>query len=504
MSAVAPRPLKLFGFALPAFGGAGPLVFARLISAVVTFAIPLVLARVMNLEEYGSYKQVFLVAMVLYHVLPAGMPQALFYFVPRSDERRPFYAHTLGFLLVVGGGLSLLLLGALAGPLAGLMSSPDLLEHKWPLALYVIGLTMSYPLEISLTSEGKKGRAAFFYVASDVLKVVAMLAPVLLGLGLGGMLWGLVAFVAVRTLVTLVTLLGGSRGPLFDRTLLLQQVAYAAPFAAAVLIAVPQQQAHAFAVSASVSAELFAIYAVGCTQLPIVEVLYTPTSEVLMVKLGELERAGRMREAVQAFRDASVRLARVFLPFAAFLALASEDFIGLIFGEKFLAAAPIFRVTLVGAIVSILPIDGVLRATNRTNVIFRSRVMKLIVTVPALYLGIRYFGMMGGICAWALAELVGKWVMLRRVPEALGMGERLADLRHVLPGRHLAHAAITSLIAVGAAYAFRQMLPESLNASFFTRGVAFGAMGAVFTLTYAGLLRMSGLIGGRGVPEASI
>ena len=42
-------------------GRASPLVVARLLSAGITFTIPLVLARVLSLEAYGEYKQIFLV-----------------------------------------------------------------------------------------------------------------------------------------------------------------------------------------------------------------------------------------------------------------------------------------------------------------------------------------------------------------------------------------------------------------------------------------------------------
>ncbi len=67
-------------------GKAGPLVLARLFTAGLTLSIPLVLARVLSLEEYGTYYQLFLIAMTLYYVLPMGVVQILYYFLPRTEQ----------------------------------------------------------------------------------------------------------------------------------------------------------------------------------------------------------------------------------------------------------------------------------------------------------------------------------------------------------------------------------------------------------------------------------
>ena len=82
----------------------------------------------------------------------------------------------------------------------------------------------------------------------------------------------------------------GDRGPWWDSEALRAQLAYALPFGAALAVSVPQHSFHQWVVSAQFDPALFAIYTVGCFQLPIVDLLYTPTSEVLMVHVGELER----------------------------------------------------------------------------------------------------------------------------------------------------------------------------------------------------------------------
>ena len=60
-------------------------------------------------------------------------------------------------------------------------------------------------------------------------------------------------------------------------------------------VSVPQHSLHQWVVSAHFDPALFAIYTVGCFQLPIVDLLYTPTTEVLMVHVGELAAGGPPR-----------------------------------------------------------------------------------------------------------------------------------------------------------------------------------------------------------------
>jgi O-antigen/teichoic acid export membrane protein len=477
---------------------AGPLVLARMVGAAITTIIPLVLARSMELEDYGTYKQLFLIAQTLSLVLPFGVAQSLYFFVPRTEQSRPWVAQTLVFLFVAGtcGGAGFLWL---APHVARMLSNPELLRHQWPLALYVIGLVGAMPLEVTLTGQGKTRAAACMYLASDVLRAAALIVPVLLGYGLAGAMIAIASFSLVRLAATWVAVLLATEGPLLEPGLARRQLAYAAPFGAAMLLNVPQQFAHQYAVGAVVPPELFAIYAVGCFQLPLVDLLYTPTSEVLMVRVGELERQGRLQESIQAFREASARLAYSFLPMAAFLFVAAPEFIAALFGQKFLDAVPIFRVSVLSVALAILPLDGLLRARDQTRYLFLSYLVKAVVTLPLVYVGVTYFGMMGGILSWAGAELVGKATLLARVPRALERfeGPLLVRIAQVLPWTALGKASIAAMGAGLGVALLRGLTPSALDAGlpdgFLWRSLPLAVVGILFGAGYFTLLRVAGV-----------
>jgi O-antigen/teichoic acid export membrane protein len=461
----------------------------------VAVLMPLVLARRLNLQDYGTYKQLFLIAMTLQAVLPFGMAQSLYFFLPREDEKKPYLVQTHLFLLL-GGGLAAFLFLAFSGSVAQAFSNPGILEYRGLLGTYLVCAIGAYPLEMALTSQGKTRQSAVSYVVWDTLRAAAMILPVLLGFGLRGSLFAVVGVSALRLIAAWSLITFAVEGKWWDGRAFLKQLAYAAPYGAAMFLNQPQQAAHQYAVSAIVTPSLFAIYAVGCFQMPFIDLFYQPTSEVLMVRIGELERKGRVGESIHAFREAASRLAYLFLPLGAFFFVAAPEIISTLFGPKFLAAVPIFRVSVAGVAMTILPMDGVLRARNETQYLFVSYLIKALVTVPLLYFGVRHYGMMGGIGAWAVAELIGKLMLLMRLPHALSSPQLKVRIVDLLPRRPLLTAAAAAGISALSVALLHGAFPGTwfgASAGLTGRLAPLAASALLFALTYLAALLAMGI-----------
>jgi len=429
-------------------GRAGPLIAARLVSACVTLCIPLVLARMMPQAEYGTYKLLFLVSLTAASVLPLGVTQSLYFFVPRAKEPRVYFGQTLAFMLA-SGVTGAIALWALGPALAAALSTPGLLEHRLALAAYTGLVVAAFPLETSITSLGRTRLAAVAYLASDGLRAAALVVPALAGWGLAGMMAGMTAWAALRLVAAWGLVARGPRTRLWDRALFKEQLAYALPFGVAILFAIPQQYAHQFIVAHAVGPALFAIYAVACFELPFVDLFYTPTGEVLMVQLGGHERAGRRSEGAAAFRDAVDRLAVLILPPIAFFFAVAPAFITTMFGARFAAAAPVFRVCLLVMPLGIWPLDATLRARGETRHILATYVAKAAVSIPLAWLAVQRFGLMGAAGSYVAAEVLGRVLLAWRVPASLSTPARRVRLRDLVPTARLARTLFVS-VALGA------------------------------------------------------
>ncbi|HEY3448658.1 MAG TPA: polysaccharide biosynthesis C-terminal domain-containing protein [Myxococcales bacterium] len=476
------------------FARARPLIVSRFFVAVASAVLPLVLARRFSPADYGTYKQLFLVAQTLFYVLQLGVPQSLYYFVPRTAHRRPYLVHALVFL----AGAGVLAAAALvwqAPRVAGWMHNPELARHAPALAVYLFGTLCSVPLEISLTASGRTRAASAFYAGSELLRAAAMTLPAVLGWGVQGVMAGVAGWALLRAAVTWAVVPRGTSGPWLAREGLWEQLRYALPFGAAIAVGLPQGYFHQYFVAAHEAPAAFAVYSVGLFQVPFVDLLYSPTSEVLMVSLGELDREGRLAERAGVFRGAVARLAYAFVPLAVFLGVAAPSFISALFTEKYLAAVPIFRVGVASVLLAALPLEGVLRARGETWHILAASALKAVVNVPAVVVGVWRFGLVGAVGAWLASEVVGKAALLWRVPRALG-----APLRRLMPWAELGRAAFASLAGAAAAWAaqaaFAGLRPIAvlvLGAALF--GVAYAlallAVGARLPFEMVGLGRLA-------------
>jgi len=69
-----------------------------LMLAVIT---PLVLVRVMAVNEYGEYRQVMLLVTTIAGILPLGLPSSLYYFIPHFPSDKGIYiARTIIFIFI--------------------------------------------------------------------------------------------------------------------------------------------------------------------------------------------------------------------------------------------------------------------------------------------------------------------------------------------------------------------------------------------------------------------
>jgi O-antigen/teichoic acid export membrane protein len=453
-------------------------MMARLLGATLGIAVPMVLARALSAADFGTYKQAWLLVATLTQILPFGVTMSLYYLVPREPERRGAWIGQALAFTVLAGALAAALL--LAGrPLVGAHFENPALTAALPwvaasTALVLAGST----LDLAYNSLGKVRAGALVRVATELGRGLAMIAGALLTRSVLGVLAGIAAASALRAALGVALLAREARLSIAGGALR-RQLAYALPFGAAAALFVPQQSFHQWAVAADVSAAAFAIYAVGCFQLPLVDVLYTPVSEVLQLGIAEEERRGHRAAGLGLFRDAVSRLAFVFVPVMGFLVAAAPAVISFLFTDRYLDAVPIMRVSVLSIALAALPLDGVLRARADRRFMLGSSAAKLALTVPLVLGGIQLAGMAGAMGGYVLSEALVRAAQLARAARLFGTG-----LREVLPWRELAHLAAGTALAMPLAWALARAGGPAI--------LRLAAAGAAFVAVHLGLLAWRG------------
>lgn len=437
----------------------------RVGGTAATMAIPMVLARRLAPNEFGMYRQLFLLFATLYAIAQAGMAECLYYFVPRDRERTGRLAANSLLALALAGAITAAILIAAARPVAALLASP--IEHFVPaIAAFLACMLASAVLEVLFVSEQRHRTAATAYFTSDLARAAFLLVPALMFGGLSALLAGAVAFAALRLAVTVIVLVrryGRELRP--DRIILTRQLAYALPFAAAIVIDTLQGQLHLYVVSNGFDAATFAMYSIACFQIPLVDYLVTSVGNVLMVRLGD----GGDAAAIDLWRQAVSRLSLVLVPLVAWLVVAGRDLIVLLFSARYASAGSLFVLASTATLLATLPTDAALRAYAETRFLLAINVGKLALVAVSLPILLGTFGLTGAVVSTLLAGVVAKAIAVARVRHRLAV-----PLRALLPGRALAAitiasavAAASAVLAVDAAAPARVLIRLALSGSIF-------------------------------------
>ncbi len=408
-----------------------------------TFFIPVILVRIFDPVAFGTYKQLFLVYSTLYLIAPLGMAESLFYFLPRHPERAGRYiANSLAFLALTGGAM-LVVLRVGASRLARSLGNPALADYTTLVGAFLVLTMMSYVLEVVMTSRRQFGWAAAAYAGSDLVRAACLVSGAIATRSLRGVFVGAVVFAGLRFAVTLAYLvqeLGATLRP--DLATLREQLAYAMPFGAAVVVHVLQSTFHQYAVAYAFDTAAFAVYAVGCLSIPIIDLIAGPAGNVMMVRMAEGLRHDQPGEIQAVWHETVRHLALVFFPVTALLIVAAPALITFLFTSTYAASIPIFRVWVVSFLVSTLMTDGVLRVYADTRFLLLQSALRLALNVALMVPFIRLFGLVGAVAVTVVAALVTKAVCLARIARLAGH-----PLRTMLPWRAVGRVAVAAVAA---------------------------------------------------------
>jgi O-antigen/teichoic acid export membrane protein len=403
------------------------IVSARTVAFVLSFALPLILVRRLDQAAFGQYKQVFLVVGTAMNVLPLGFHMSAFYFLPREPERRgEVVFNILLFHLLVAGAacLAFVLRPTLLTSL--FPGSAELVAYAPALGVVLLLWVVSSFLEAIAMANQETKTATVFIIATNLARTLLLLAAGLVFASVESLIYAAIIQGALQTILLFVYLFMRFEGfgRRFDWRLLRTQLSYALPLGLAGFLYSMQMDMHNYFVSNQFDAATFAIYAIGCFNLPLIHILSDSVGSVMIPRVAELEKRGERREIIVLISRMTRKLALAYFALYAFLIVAGREFIVVLFREQYLASWPIFAINLamipLGMIISAY--DPVMRAyPEHRFFLLRVRAVLLGALFVALWFGTQRVGLVGVISLVVLTNLLERIVVAVRCGKALGM-----------------------------------------------------------------------------------
>ncbi len=453
------------------------LMSGRAAAFTVTFLIPVFLSRIFTQLEFGTYKQIFLIVYTLYGVGQIGMAESLFYFLPLFPREAGKFVTNSVFMLSLTGLACLTALLAMKDKVAGWLSNPDMASYAGLAGAYLLLMLAGCSLEIVMIARKHYRRATVTYAASDLVRGVLFILPAVLTHSIRWLMIGALLFTALRVATLLWYVRSEFAGSLgIDPGLLKKQFSYTIPFSLAVLVEVIQANYHQYAVSYYFDAATFAIYSVGCLQIPIVDFIASPASNVMMVRMGEELREGRRSRVLPIWHDTSRKLSLVFFPLAGMLFVNATGVITLLFPPQYIASVPIFMVWTLTILFAVFQTDGVLRVFAETRYLVVMNIARLAAIIALMHWSITAFNLVGPVIVTIVGMSVARALALLKIQKLMNV-----PLTRLMPWRNLGGIAMAAMIAaIPAAFLSARLAMHSI--------VVLPLSGMVYMAVYAALL----------------
>lgn len=458
-------------------GPAFLLVAGRTLGLIATFAIGPILIRRLSLEDIGTYRTFFLLYGTLFGLAQLGMAESLYYFVPRRPQDAGRYGANAALMLTVSGLTCAALLWIGRGPIAAHFGNPELPAYLMLLGAYLTLMLVTTVFEILMVSRKQHMSAAITYVLSDLVRTALFVLPAIMFRSLRAVFIGAVIFAAFRLAVMLGRLrreFGQTVRP--DLALLRTQLRYAVPFAIAVSVEVILIYYHQYVVGGQVTPAMLGVYSTACMAIPLVDLIMTSTTSVMMVKMAEDSSDRHL--ALELFHETVARLGFLLIPVAIGLAVLASPFIITYGTAKLAPAIPIFTAWVFTIIPSIFAVDAMLRVYAQTRFLLVMNVVRLGFVMAFIGWFMGTFGLVGAVLVTLFASVVGRGLAVVRIAKLLQVA--VAD---VLPWAALARVTARAIAAGIPAWliadVFATMPPVALVAG----GAAYGISYAV--LSYA-------------------
>jgi O-antigen/teichoic acid export membrane protein len=467
--------------------GAAWMMFARTCAFAFNIAVPLLLVRRLDRSEFGLYKQVVLVVTTSVMILPLGVHMSAYYFMPRERERQPQIVFNILLFNLAVGALVCALLCARPQLAAALLNNPELTSIA-PLVGLVAALWMnSAVLESVAVASGELRLATLIIVADQVVKASLMLSAAALFGTVRAVVYAMIAHGALQ-LATLVVYARSRFGAFwrgFQLGALRRQLAYALPLGVAAVIGGLYLYLDNYFVSYRFSPADYAVYATGCFNIPLVDLLTLSINSVMIPRVSQLQGEGRRREIIELTARMMRKLAAFSLPLYFFLLVAGREFIVVLFTTNYLPSVPIFliNITLIPLGLIASACDPVIRAyAEHRYFLLRVRVVLLALLVASLWYVTGRYGLTGAITVMLAVNAAERFVIARKIKRVLGATWRdLALLKDV--GKIALASIVAALCALAARASVAGVKPLFVLAS----------CGAVFAVVYLVALLLLGV-----------
>lgn len=412
---------------------------------VSVFILAIFLTRYFSKYEYGTYLQIMIIANTAIYLAVFGFPASIYYFLPRTQEKRRLIKNTVAILFFISVLVALCIYAA-SDVFGRQFNNLQLIDYGWLIAAFVL---LQIPIKLYEPFMIASDNVARFVIVNATFNVgflLSILIPVVLGYSLGEVLFSLFVFYIVQLLAIYAAVLFTYRqlvdDPDGEPYLPVSQLAYSAPIGLSGAISEIGVVVDKIVVSSYYDPEQLAVYARGAMEIPLFNVVANSLGNILMPRFVEEYQKGNINKVIELWHS-SIRIMAMFVyPTLVFFILTADRLIPLLFTDAYLGSVIIFQIYTLGLIMRITSYDAIIRAIGKTKILFKMSFLSVSLNILLTIALIELIGIIGAPMATVLVGGVIRIFYLVVITRLLDM-----NMLNIFPWNSLLRLILISIIA---------------------------------------------------------
>lgn len=388
---------------------------ARVFGILFSIIIPMYLGRKLSVETYGTYKQLMLFFWFSQVALNLGIDDSAYYFLRWNPKKFPLYSFNAMFFNLLATGLLWFMLIFFKVEISSLIKNPELAQYLPLLGYLVLATVSSMQIEgILIVGLNRFNERLMVEVGTEFLKSIAVIGAFFFFNSVYIVLIFLSAIMTIRLVATICIIHSSKKSADLSYKeapeYIMSQLKFGLPLGVSRIFQNILNMENFF-ISSFFSLVQFTYYSVGCFENPLVNAARTSMYELANIEMVDAMRHDNHLLAIEVWRSMSRKLFLIIIPFVAYMILFAREIITFIFSDKYLASVPYFMVFNLFLFVGALNPEPLFRATSKTHLALRIKVVGLFIGIALLvggaYLGGPMFALAGKILGVLIMNVIG-------------------------------------------------------------------------------------------------
>jgi len=427
------------------------LASARLLNQALALLSPLLLVRLLDIVEYGRYRQFMAIAMLITSLGGFALSANLTYLLARTPERAAADISKTSLLMLLVAAISALVIVAFRHWIV-----PEEIADSWLLLAAYVFMFLNLDVVVAYwLAQRRSAQVMVYTLIVTVWRLATLLGAALYFREVEMIFVTIVCSETVKN-VAIYLWLRAHRLLVFrwEHIVLREQVRLVAPLGLGSVL----HKANEFGrvvVSMQLGPVPTAIYTTAAYQVPLVNIVQTSLSDVIFPDLVMRAKKDPL-EGLRLWKRAQMMVFAVICPSWVLLTYFAEPLVRILFTDAYVAATPYFQVFLLLMLRQCFQFSTLLRSVEDNASFATSSAVSLGINVALILILMPHYGLWGPTLGLVVGQMWSGFYLGRRV-----MQRYKVPLGEIYQWRKFWLSVLASALALGVLHAVIWFLPPS-------------------------------------------